>query len=296
MNQQSYITNAQQKGFESRMVLQTQQQQSLQLSMLPEEILVRIGTSVAKLCGIRDFVSLSLVSKRMKRLLIDSEATIADVIRIRAKRINQSSFVSSPIKPMKIRTLEQLTFFETVVRHNIFQENRVHFDFADLQVADSDSMALIKVVRTILNRYPAVSVILEAHCGTPAPTEIAWLYSHYRGKVVRRALVSVEEKEIEWLADAPMEEDSQIRGRVGIRAWGKMVMEIVSQSQHPYGELARQGRGWVEIFLRMEQDSPEADRILEFPSRPDFYNQTPTTPREYTPDPRRGGDTWIRVF
>jgi len=45
-------------------------------SMLPDELQVLIGKSVAKLCGVRDFVALSSVSKRTKRLLLDSQETV----------------------------------------------------------------------------------------------------------------------------------------------------------------------------------------------------------------------------
>jgi hypothetical protein len=41
--------------------------------MLPDGVLVRIGMSVAKLCGIRDYVLLSRTSKRLQKLLIRSE-------------------------------------------------------------------------------------------------------------------------------------------------------------------------------------------------------------------------------
>jgi hypothetical protein len=40
--------------------------------------------------------------------------------------------------------------------------------------------------------------------------------------------------------------------RITIRSWGKRLAEKASESQHPYGKKAREGRGWVEIFLRME--------------------------------------------
>jgi len=267
------------------------------LTILPDEMLVRIGISVAKLCGIQEFISFSQVSKRMKRLLMDSEATLSNVIRV---RIRQSTVPLSSVDAAAIRNLPQLAFFESLVQHNIFQENRVHFEFADLQIADSDSIALVKAVRSILSKYPFASVILEAHCGTPAPTEVAWLYSHYRGKVVRTAIVSGTGSLDEDDNDEAVE-DPQLRGRVGIRAWGKMVTEIVSQSQHPYRELARQGRGWVEVYMRIESSISSTERILEFPPRPDFYSQTPNTPREYTSDEHQErttgrGDSWIQLY
>jgi hypothetical protein len=45
-------------------------------STLPDEIQVLIGKSIAKLCGVRDFIALSSVSQRTKRLLLNSQETV----------------------------------------------------------------------------------------------------------------------------------------------------------------------------------------------------------------------------
>lgn len=47
---------------------------------LPDDVLVHIGKSVAKLCGTRDYFYLSLASKRMKCLLLDSAKVLSEVI------------------------------------------------------------------------------------------------------------------------------------------------------------------------------------------------------------------------
>lgn len=247
---------------------------------LPNELLVRIGASVAKLFDLRDYISLSMVSKRWKHLLVDSKTTVAEIIRIRLLRLrsNEDGVVA-------IRTLQQLNVYETIRKQPFcVAENRVHFDFADLNVEDKASIDLIENVRTILKTHKTVSVILEAHCGTPAPAEIAWEYSHYRGRVVSAAIVrgtkclpfplsQTDNDELLAIYDS-----DNLLDRIHIRAWGKMITQAASQSKHPYGELARKGRGWVEIFLRLD-DPENGETILELPSRPEFYNNTrrPTT-------------------
>ena len=247
---------------------------------MPNEILVRIGASVATHFDLRDYISLSMVSKRWKHLLVDSKTTVAEIIRI---RLLQSRTMDDGTDA--IRTLPQLNTYETIVKQPICTENRVHFDFADLNVEDPASIALIENVRSLLKSHKAVSVVLEAHCGTPAPSEIAWLYSHYRGRVVSEAIVRgtkslplplSQTDNDELLA---MYDSDDLLDRIHIRAWGKTITQAVSQSTHPYAYVARQGRGWVEIFLRLD-DLETGEMILELPSRPEFYNNTRHTPRE----------------
>ena len=50
------------------------------IESLPDEVLVRIGLFVAKLCGIEDFVRFSMSSRRLKALLRDSERTTRKVV------------------------------------------------------------------------------------------------------------------------------------------------------------------------------------------------------------------------
>ena len=53
------------------------------LESLPDDVIVRIGTSVAKLCGIQDLVFLSRASKRLKKILVDSQENLTEIIRVR---------------------------------------------------------------------------------------------------------------------------------------------------------------------------------------------------------------------
>ena len=78
---------------------------------MPNEILVRIGASVATHFDLKDYTSLSMVSKRWKHLLVDSKTTVAEIIRI---RLLQSRTMEDGADA--IRTLPQLNTYETIVK------------------------------------------------------------------------------------------------------------------------------------------------------------------------------------
>jgi hypothetical protein len=277
-----------------------QQQRSnwtLEMLMLPDDVIVHIGKSVATFCGIQDFVCLSLTCKRFQKLMIDSKETVSEVIRIRTRTsLSDTSGMLMP-RPVSIHTLEQLSFYESVTRLNLLADNRicenpnlqedtrVHFEYADLVIDNAKSNAksdLFSAVRAILERHPSASVVLDAHSGIPAPEKVALLYSHVRGRVVLEAIMSGEN---------PVVTDERIRkgysitpnmelqNRISLRAWGKSVSTIVSQSKHPFRSMAIKGRGWIEIYLRMENNDPNMGIVL--PPRPKYYNRVARTPGEF---------------
>jgi hypothetical protein len=93
------------------------EQEGPDFSGLPDEILAHIGIFVAKLCKTRDYYHLSLVSKRMKGLLMDSQETLSEVILIRlsASKIPGELLVEGDRidgGTFPIRTLNDLSYFE----------------------------------------------------------------------------------------------------------------------------------------------------------------------------------------
>ncbi len=107
------------------------QHQSL-AEMLPDAILVRIGISVAELCGLGDFLSLSLTSKHFYGLVMDSKetVTISEIIRIRTIEEEESSnnkiwLPSYSLRPLRLRTLQQLALYESLKKLNLLSENRL---------------------------------------------------------------------------------------------------------------------------------------------------------------------------
>ena len=255
------------------------------MSALPDEILARIGITVAKLCGAREFVRLSRVSKRLKKVLLDSksEEMIPEIIRIRSSFIDHSAMLlpSFSSLPIKIHTLEQLGFYERVVGHtplpygetyhNLLEENRCHFepgrrDFC--RYSSGHSNDLIMAVQRILRNHPRSFVLLDAHCGTNESDIFydidAQTFSQCRGEYVQTCIVGDGAGFIGGIEMTKM--------RVMVRQWGKEVAKRARQSPHPYGEIAEE-KGWVEVFVGLPEGKEliDSDLLLILPPRPDFY-------------------------
>lgn len=255
----------------------------MDLSTLPDDVLVHIGTSVAKLCGIKDYVTLSKTSRRINRLLMDQEATIPEVIRIKTSFINQDSSVSKLVKSSlpAVWTLEQLSFYEYAAKINLLQENRIYGRYGDpidyappeflvsnpnrtsqldgiqVRLGKQQDIDFITGVQAMLKHYPKAEVVLEAHSGTETPDDIAKLYAIYRGDVVRECMALGAE---------------HLLSKFTVRGHGSNIANMVAHSSHPYSEVARKGLGWVEVYVRLPGHNSESDYGLELPPRPIFYD------------------------
>jgi len=249
------------------------------ISGLPDAILVHIGNTVAKLCGVRNFVRLSQTSKRLRRLLIDSQETATNVLRIRTAQINinhSNTIVSSlSSTPIILRTLEQLALYESCCGcygeclekgapqpSNVLEKNLISW------MSEDEFDDLVDAVQTILEKNPSASVLLDLHTGSddtlvtdPAPIGMKFL----------RAILNIPAS----CRYDPMDPRFQ---RVSMRNWERRVTEtvIASKSKEPYAQNAKSGGGWVEIFLRIEERYPYEPEYmntiqLELPPRPDFY-------------------------
>ena len=256
----------------------------MDLATLPDDVLVRIGTSVAKLCGIKDYVTLSKTSRRINRLLMDKETTIPEVIRINTSIIHRDSsvnklVVNSSLPP--IETLEQLSFYEHAAKIKLLHENRIygkygdpidyappehlvsnpnrtsHLDGIQVRLGNQHDIDFISGIQTMLKKYPTADVVLEAHSGSETPGRMAKLYSIYRGDVVRECMALGAD---------------HLLSKFTVRGHGSQISDLVAQSTHPYGEVARQGLGWVEIYVRLP--GRDGDYGLELPPRPIFYDVT----------------------
>jgi len=227
--------------------LSQSQTRLLDLNLFPDEILVTIGKSVAKVCGVNDFVMLSRTSKRLRRLLMHKE-TLSDIIAEGNSRINRnrSSMLlpSNSSESIVVNTLEQLAFYECVKKQNLLEENRFTPQFGSK-------------VRRILIQHPSSVLVLDAHSGR-GELMASTPYGHfdYRAKHAYDKIVATK--------SAVMED------RIRIRVWGRTVAEQAAESLHPYSSKARKGKGWVEVFFKMDGDGEESE-TLELPPRPDFY-------------------------
>lgn len=67
-------------------------------------------------------------------------------------------------------------------------------------------------------------------------------------------------EEVDSIAD---DDGDELDEWIVVNAWGRRISNAATTSSHRYGGIARQGRGWVEIYLNMGE--------LEIPSHPAFY-------------------------
>ena len=269
------------------------------MEVLPDAILVNIGISVAELCGLQDFVSFSLTSKHFYGLLMNSKETISEIIHIETESNETPSTTdnnpwlpSFSLRPLRLRTLKQLALYESLKKLNLLSENRlctspnlqrdnrVRFDYSDLEICQSDHGRincdiLIHRIRNLLELHPNLHVILDSHSGTGTPAKSAWLYSHVRGCIVQEALVmGVNPVAADQAVrkNVPTNKNPNILKRVHMRAWGTTVPKIVAEfDEHPYQPLAREGKGWIEIYFRIQD--PEREFPLVLPPRPKYYNK-----------------------
>ncbi|KAL3904007.1 MAG: hypothetical protein SGARI_005124, partial [Bacillariaceae sp.] len=230
--------------------------------MLHDDALVTIGEHVGKLCGAPTYVRFALTCKRMKRLLLPeqddddpivametdsddeegeeedgSNSVIRNVIRARARCfINSCSLPLSPLFPVpkdwasQIKTLEQLALFELWYDHPFSRDNRIKFDFASSTVHTA-YRAAIDSLREIMERFPTMSLQLDAHCGKATPPQIAMPFSQHRGESAVAFICGEHGEHLD-------------PTRISMIPWGKRIAHRVAKSDHLFGSYAREGKGW----------------------------------------------------
>mmetsp|Transcript_3697 Transcript_3697/g.6942 ORF Transcript_3697/g.6942 Transcript_3697/m.6942 type:complete len:278 (-) Transcript_3697:204-1037(-) len=211
---------------------------------LPHESVVCIGEWVSAF-GLEDFARFRGTCKRMRDLL-GQPVVMAQIIQERGA-------------PQNVSTLEELAFFESIKESGLLQENRLGFEMASTEIdfdgSESgleDAPERIEAVKKIMKRFSKTTVSVDAHCGTAGPRRIASRFSHSRGLEV-----------CSHLHEPYLEGNRQ--ERVILNAWGRQISDLAVLSSHPQSELARTGMGWVDLYVQFGS--------LEFPSRPDFYEE-----------------------
>jgi outer membrane protein OmpA-like peptidoglycan-associated protein len=250
------------------------------LHMLPDDALITIGEHVGRLCGAPTYVKLAQTCKRMKRLLLpeqdpslmdigdeedaaENNSVIRNVIRARVMCFINSC--SLPLPPLlnvpkdwstQIKTLEQLALFELWYSHPFSRDNRIKFDFASSTVDEEYREDIVNLVE-IMNRFPSMSLQLDAHCGIAAPLPIAMPFSQHRGECVVAFICGDHGEHMD-------------PSRISMIPWGKRIARRVARSDHLFGAHAREGKGWVEVFFQLGGES-EGDTLV-LPSPPAYYS------------------------
>jgi hypothetical protein len=144
-----------------------------------------------------------------------------------------------------------------------------------------------------------LTIVIESHCGRAAPGRVARQFSIDRGRRVAEYFVAKQQQQQQHKAnydddDDNNDNDHSIGGNllggsskshdddvaITTRGWGRTVADVLAtatatgssssldrQQHHPYGALARSGKGWVELYLSLDGAT--------FPRRPSYYDGIP---------------------
>jgi len=257
------------------------------LDLLTDDAVSFLGRWVGA-AGLADLVHLQQTCRRTHRLLAttaighddnDSSGSpllLQELVRDRHVPVHHAG---------RIASVEQLALWEAVQEAGLEREHRISFAMASIEIAgddpsDSDAMEaanehdirgsrqrLLAVAR-ILQQFPRATVVVEAHTGTAAPRSIAQEFSRHRGDGVLETLVNhCTPISNNGIGDDYFQRPRPYRRRIELRAWGMRIAQAAaSAAQHPHSPLARQGKGWCEIYVRHEEDDG-----WELPMRPSFY-------------------------
>lgn len=252
---------------------------------IPDDLVAAVATAVGLYCDPQSFVRLSRTCQRVHRIM-SRPLLLTEIVRGRG--VARDAY--------DITTLSQWAVFEEARQLGFLEENRVGFQFATMAFSTSDgSMGRIRKAQDILRKFQCVGVevVLDGHCGLPAPAPIAPTFSHHRGLTVRGALLAPlherlnsenmdnsdsddnshadSDDDIEdqdpWIVNAERIIDAE---RISVQAWGRRAAMAAAESDHHFSGLAKEGKGWVEITFRLEGRDGS---ILEIPSRPSFYQR-----------------------
>lgn len=232
--------------------------------LLNDDMVVTVGEHLGQLCGPTEFVRFAQTTRRFQRLFIpgpfaseeDNRNVVANVICARAQIIFQSSeptlFPPTNEWSLALPTLQHLSLFERWCGSRFCRDNRFCFEFASVAL-QSNHIKHISEILKIMDTYPTVRVRLDAHCGIAAPDGIAGRFSQHRGDAVLHAIHA----------------GSNHDGRLTVVPWGKRISILAASSNHPFSEVAREGRGSVEVTFQM--DGASADQLVLLPPRPSYY-------------------------
>ncbi|CAB9527915.1 expressed unknown protein [Seminavis robusta] len=209
-----------------------------------------LGMIVPFIGDAQSLARLSSVDQRFRKMLIEDTDTLQRIIDER---------VDVSLCNNECSTLQELGLYQCALKTGLFDENRIGFDFASTDIDDDDgvaslvegSMRRVDDLASILCQFQDARLIIEAHCGTAAPSTIAQGFSRARGHAV--CMEVCVQGQMRFLED-----------RITVNPWGKRVSSRARTSDHKYRGLAREGRGWVEVYLAMDD--------MELPQRPSYYD------------------------
>jgi len=160
---------------------------------------------------------------------------------------------------MGIHEMEHLALLDSIEEqeHNLLKNNIFYYDGLNIiEDENNNPVAFVNSVREILLKNPSAVVVLDAHSGNRnnVTPPLSYRHTEYYAKQISDVIM-FQEPEIPYILD-----------RIAIRSWGHRMTYEVSRSQHSYAAKAREGKGWVEFYIRM---GPVGE--FELPARPEYH-------------------------
>ena len=251
------------------------------LGLLPDDLLVQIGKTVARLCGAREFVSLSRTCKRMNSLLTD-EQVVEDVLERANDDMVKDICTEGGRLPLEyqsmdswieLNTLERLALYDSLLEHGLFEQNYITFKkpFQRSEFIKAN-VKLISSIQTVLKKNPSASVVLDAHCGDSGLREdlsyIGYSFSKAYGENAAMHIMSGPNYGTPPAISAD---------RILIRKWGALIQnDLLRRWFYPRIYAAPDDTSWVDVFFRIPSCPDELKDSqffrYEMPSHPYFYS------------------------
>lgn len=267
------------------------------MDLLHDDAIKSIGEYTGKLYGAAAYAHLSQTCKRIKQLLLPTSTESASKFgesnshqpvfkhvidaRVAACLVDLYKGHHPPIRTPAaacqyygVNTLQQLVVFEEWIAKTPYfhDDNRIMFPFASTEI-EPDMNPRINGINRIMHKFPSgtVTVRLDSHCGTAAPSEISAWFSRARGLSVKDAIcgdVYDTDNTGPGHRTGPRSVDPAL---VNVVAWGKQVASVIARlplpEHHPFQHVAREGRGWAEVYFMVPGGSGE----MILPPRHEYY-------------------------
>lgn len=241
------------------------------MDLLHDDALKTVGEYAGKLYGAEAYVRFAQTCRRTRRLLLSPDPdggrenrTIRAVIECRSRPSHRRPPAVPTSAPYGIHSLEQLALFERWSDADFLRDNRIVFPFASTEI-EPEMQARVLEIADIMVRYPRVSLRLDSHCGTVAPSGVDDWFSRARGLSLRNAIC--------YDGNAFPRRMKIDQRRVNVVGWGKRVANLVVQSGHPFRDVAGEGLGWVEVYLEVP-GRREGDGEMVLPPRHRYYYES----------------------
>ena len=237
----------------------------------PELLPRGVWVVVLGFCSVGDYRALIRTPDALIRTpdslsaLLTRDEIVDPTIRAANERIveNWRALQGDTIDGRDPTTFQELEFWE--IASEFMRRNRMYPQSGALN--DMRQFGVHNAVREILSRLPDLVVILDAHWALNAPPVVSETQSVMLANYVGMFFFETIQRNL------------QTTIQIRIRPWGRSAVESAMAIQDAHGVRVANGRGWVDVSLRMNDG-------LEFPPRSLLYANLDTPRERAFPNPR----------